>query len=336
MQTPAPPESGPQPRLRWPARVLVWHGEVVTSETSFEVEGASTGERLDRWLALNVEGVGRRGASELCAARRVLVNGRSAAKAQRLAAGDIVTLLEDASESVAAEPEAPLDVRLERPELVVVNKPAGQATAPLEAHERGTLANALLARYPEMRGIGHRAREPGLLHRLDTQTSGLVLAARTADAFVALSQALEAEQLQKRYLAIVEDRALPQAGEIELALTVERGSGRVVALEEPREGARMRRSVFQTLERRGGLALVSVSVERAFRHQVRVHLAHSGWPIAGDQMYGGRMAPALGERHALHASYVAWAGDGRVAAFTVESALPEDLAAFFRSFGAAS
>ncbi len=306
-------------------------------EQSFEVETANAGERLDRWLAQHVDGVGRRGASELCAARRVLVNGRAAAKAQRLAAGDVVSLLEDASASVAVEQDAPLDVRLERAELVVVNKPAGQATAPLEAGERGTLAGALLARYPEMRGIGHRAREPGLLHRLDTQTSGLVLAARTAEAFVTLSQALEAEQLQKRYLAIVEDRSLPAAGTIELALAVEpRGSGRVVALDEPREGARLRRSAFQTLERRGGLALVAVSVERAFRHQVRVHLAASGWPIAGDRMYGGRMAPALGERHALHASYVAWAGDARVAAFTVESALPEDLTAFFRSFGAAS
>jgi 23S rRNA pseudouridine1911/1915/1917 synthase len=304
---------------------------------TYEVEAASTGERLDRWLAQNIEGVGRRGATELCAARRVLVNGRAAAKALRLAAGDVVSLLEDPNASVAAEPEAALDVRLERAELVVVNKPAGQATAPLEAGERGTLAGALLARYPEMRGIGHRAREPGLLHRLDTQTSGLVLAARTAEAFVALSQALEAERLEKRYLAIVEDRSLPDRGKIELALSVEpRGSGRVVALEEPREGARLRRSVFQTLERRGGLALVQVSVERAFRHQVRVHLAHSGWPIAGDRMYGGRMAPALGERHALHACYVAWAGDARVAAFTVESVLPEDLAEFFRSFGAVS
>lgn len=306
-------------------------------EQTYEVDAASTGERLDRWLAQNVDGVGRRGATELCAARRVLVNGRAAAKAQRLAAGDVVSLLEDPSAGIVGDPEAPLDVRLERAELVVVNKPAGQATAPLEAGERGTLAGALLARYPEMQGIGHRAREPGLLHRLDTQTSGLVLAARTAEAFVALSQALEAERLEKRYLAIVEDRSLPARGTIELALTVEpRGSGRVVALEEPREGARLRRSVFQTLERRGGLALVQVSVERAFRHQVRVHLAHSGWPIAGDRMYGGRMAPALGERHALHACYVAWAGDGRVAAFTVESALPDDLAAFFRSFGAGS
>jgi 23S rRNA pseudouridine1911/1915/1917 synthase len=305
------------------------------SQGKHEVGAEAEGERLDRWLAQHVEGIGRRAATELCAERRVLVNGRAAPKAHRLAAGDVVSLLDDPGASVIAEPEAPLDVRLERAELVVVNKPAGQATAPLRADERGSLAGALVARYPEMQGTGYRAREPGLLHRLDTHTSGLVLAARTAECFAVLSEALEAERLEKRYLALVEDRSLPESGSIELALAVyPRGSGRVVTLPEPREGARVRRSRFRTLERRGGLALVSVSVERAFRHQVRVHMASSGWPIVGDQMYGGRMAPALGERHALHASYVAWAGDARVPAFTVESELPEDLAAFFRSLAA--
>jgi 23S rRNA pseudouridine1911/1915/1917 synthase len=309
----------------------------VVSERTFEVEAAAAGERLDRWLAQHVEGVGRRGATELCANRQVLVNGRSAPKSHRLAAGDVVGLLEDPGAGIEPEPDAPLDVRLERADLVVVDKPAGQATAPLAADERGSLAGALVARYPEMRGTGYRPREPGLLHRLDTQTSGLVLAARTAECFSALSEALAAERLQKRYLALVEDRDLPAAGEVELALTVyPRGSGRVIVDPDEPQGPRARRSVFRTLERRGGLALVSVSVERAFRHQVRVHLSEMGWPIVGDQMYGGRMAPALGERHALHASYVAWAGDARVPAFTVESALPEDLAAFFRSVATGS
>lgn len=309
----------------------------MVSERKFDVEAEVAGERLDRWLAQHVDGVGRRAANELCANRQVLVNGRTALKSHRLEPGDVVSLLDDPAGSIVAEPDAPLDVRLEREDLVVANKPAGQPTAPLSPDERGSLAGALVARYPEMRGTGHRPREPGLLHRLDTQTSGLVLAARTAECFAALSQALEAEQLEKRYLALVENRELPDSGEIELALTVfPRGSGRVIVDPEAAEGARVRRSVFKTLERRGALALVQVSVERAFRHQVRVHLATSGWPIVGDQMYGGRMAPALGERHALHASYVAWAGDGRVAAFTVESALPEDLAEFFRSLAAVS
>jgi 23S rRNA pseudouridine1911/1915/1917 synthase len=304
-------------------------------EQKFAVDAGAAGERLDRWLAQHVAGVGRRGATELCARRRVLVNGRAAPKAHRLEPGDVVSLLDDLAAGIVTEPDAPLDVRLERADLVIVEKPAGQATAPLEPGEAGSLAGALLARYPDMLGIGHRAREPGLLHRLDTQTSGLVLAARTAESFAALSQALEAERLEKRYLALVEDRQLPESGRIELALTVyPRGSGRVVASPEAEAGARLRRSEFRTLERRGGIALVSVAVARAFRHQVRVHLAASGWPIVGDRLYGGRMAPALGERHALHASYVAWAGDARVPAFTVESALPEDLAAFFRSLAA--
>jgi len=94
-----------------------------------------------------------------------------------------------------------------------------------------------------------------------------------------------------------------------------------------------RRSEFRTLERRAGLALLSVKVGRAYRHQVRVHLAASGFPILGDKLYGGREAPELGARHALHASHVAWDGDAQVAAFAVESELPADLAALFRGSG---
>jgi 23S rRNA pseudouridine1911/1915/1917 synthase len=227
------------------------------------------------------------------------------------------------------EPDAPLRIVLERADLVVVDKPAGQPTAPLGELGPGTLAGALLGRYPEMLSVGYRAREPGLLHRLDTPTSGLVIAARCAPVFAALREALSRERLHKRYLAIVEDKDVPDAGVIERPLLPDPGSGRVRVAELGEADARPRVTRFRTLERRGPWALLEVTAPRAYRHQVRVHLASEGWPIAGDRDYGG--SGALVGRHALHASHVSWAGDEHVAAFSADSPLPVELRAFLDS-----
>lgn len=297
----------------------------------FSVGAEFAGERLDKFLVQSCPELGRRGARWLTEHAAVRVDGVLAVKSRRLRPGEVVELTRDYDRAPAAEPELPLRILLERDDLVVVDKPAGQASAPLADLEHGSLAGALLARYPEMAGIGYRPREPGLLHRLDTRTSGLVVAARTQLAFDVLRGALETHALIKRYLAIVSvRRPLPDAGGIELALGPDpSGSGRVVVADVGVDGARLRSSQFRTLERRGAWALLLVEAPRAYRHQVRVHLASSGWPIAGDLEYGGSPTELLRERHALHASHVAWAGDERVAGFAVDSALPEDLRSFF-------
>ncbi|HWO14100.1 MAG TPA: pseudouridine synthase [Polyangiaceae bacterium] len=286
------------------------------------------GERLDRFLVRHCPGLGRRAAAGLIERGLITVGGRRANKAARLAAGDVVCAPLDFGFAPPSE-EGALDVRLERHDLVVVDKPAGQPTAPLAPGETGTLAGALLARYPEMRGVGYREREPGIIHRLDTRTSGLVVAARNALAFEALRDALRAHRIDKRYLAIVDAAGLPDEVRIELPLALEpSGSGRVIAHAPGATGAMPCASRVRVLERRGRFALVEVEASRAFRHQVRVHLAASGWPIAGDLEYGGARSDALSGRHALHASQVAWAGDERVPAFAVDSPLPADLVAF--------
>src|SRR5262245_23047083 len=138
----------------------------------FVVTPEDGGQRLDRLVALGAA-IGRRRARELCQAGLVLVDGRRGRPADLVPAGASVEL-ELPSDEAAPDPGLSLDVRLETSAVVVVYKPPGQASAPLAPGETGTLANALVARYPEMSTIGERAREPGLLHRLDTQTSGLV------------------------------------------------------------------------------------------------------------------------------------------------------------------
>lgn len=295
------------------------------AHASFVVTGAESGERLDRLLVLHVEGLGRRRARELFGEGRVRVNGRPAKPGTPAKAGDAVEAELDAP-GAAPDAEQPLVVRFEHPEVIVVEKPAGQPTAPLRPGELGTLANAVIARYPKTLGVGHQPREPGLVHRLDTQTSGLVIVALTARAFTTLSRALGTERLTKRYLAIVEGD-LAQEGSIDWPLAPDpTRKGRVAAYPTPPRGYfREATTRYRVLEERGPKKLVELEVARAFRHQVRAHLAALGAPLVGDKLYGGSPWPSGGERHALHASYVACAGDATLPSFRVESDLPDDM-----------
>jgi len=299
---------------------------------TYEVQPAAAGERLDKFLVAVQAELGRQGARWLTEQGLVRVDGARATKSRRLCAGQRVEVFGEWGGAPPAEPDAPLALVLERTDLVVVDKPAGQPSAPLGAVTPGTLAGALLGRYPEMRALGYRSREPGLLHRLDTNTSGLVLAARTPIAFETLRGALGEERLHKRYLAIVTDERLPDAALLEQLLAPHAsGSGRVVvAQSEQVSGARFCRSRVRTLERHGRWALVEVQASRAYRHQVRVQLAAAGWPIAGDREYGGSIANALEHRHALHASHLGWDGGGGVPPFVADSPLPGDLRAFLQ------
>jgi 23S rRNA pseudouridine1911/1915/1917 synthase len=294
--------------------------------TTFVVSEAEAGERLDRLVVKHAHGLGRQKARELVERGEVTVDGRRARAGTPVAAGSRVAFT-IAAERPEAEPELGLDVRLERPELLVVYKPASQPTAPLHAGEHGTLANALVARYPELQNIGHREREPGLIHRLDTETSGLLIVARTPSAFATLARALGDARIDKRYLAITATVGLPATGVVEGALGPDperRGRVRVVP-DESNDYARAAATAYRVLETNGRVTLVELAVKRAFRHQIRVHLASIGAPLVGDVLYGGAAWPDMGARHALHASYVAWAGDRTLPSFAVNADLPDDM-----------
>jgi 23S rRNA pseudouridine1911/1915/1917 synthase len=261
----------------------------------------------------------------------VTLNGRRARKGDRASAGDeVIITFKDAW--VVPEPELALDVRLTRPELVVVSKPAGMPSAPLAPGERGTLVNALVARFPEMLGIGYTAREAGLLHRLDTETSGLLVAARSAECFQSLLAGLRSGELRKRYLAVVESAGLPNTGTIDFPLGPHPSDPRKVAVaESPATYRHEAETRYHVLERGPRWALVELDAARAFRHQVRAHLAAIGHPIAGDVRYGGRTEAPLGARHALHASRIEWASrDIDVAPFSVVDEVPASFVSLLR------
>jgi len=280
------------------------------TEVEFEVEEDDAGDRLDVFLARRSSGLSRARAKRMIEEGSVLVDGRRMRKSYVVAPGDRITL-ESLGPRVdfhaRPDPDLPIEIVRETDSYVLVEKPAGVPSHPLEERELGTLAGALVARYPEMRGVGYSNREPGLLHRLDTHTSGLMLAARHREAFDALRQQLRSGEIEKRYLA----RCL---GMVDAPLVIEtaiatdpRDRRKVRACTDPREIKRLRAQAARTEVLSSVPAamgcLIELRANNARRHQIRVHLASIGHPLLGDALYGG---PALEEpaHHLLHASAI--------------------------------
>lgn len=296
-----------------------------------EIEPGEAGMRLDVVLVRRVPRMSRAKAREMVEAGAIRVNGRSPRKGLRLAPGDRVVLARAPAPSdfhARPDPRLPLAIVYEDAWIVVIDKPAGVPSHPLREHEVGTVASALVARYPETSGVGYRLREPGILHRLDTDTSGLLIAARDELTFATLRAALKEGRMDKRYLALVDGRvSAPRA--IELAIAPHpRDSRRVVTLEAEQamqlKGARAARTEIVSAEPSGVYTKVEVAASHATRHQVRAHLAAIGHPLVGDALYGGSALPGL-SRHFLHASRIAFdhPHDGRAMAF--RSPLPPEL-----------
>jgi 23S rRNA pseudouridine1911/1915/1917 synthase len=309
------------------------------------VPDALDGARLDKALVQLVPDLSRARVKRAIDLGAVRVNGRLLPKGGTVASGDALRIdVGRVAESAAIATEgAPLVVVYETPDVVIVDKPPGQPTAPIRPGETGTLVNAILGRYPELipqdpeTFIGHSRREPGLVHRLDTETSGAVLVARKAPAFEALKAALREGRLDKRYELVCAGDGLSDEGSIEFPLANHpKDQRRVQACVHPRDveryDPRPASTHYRVLRRAGGWALVEVQVSKALRHQIRAHFAAIGHPLAGDELYGGSVIRALG-RHALHAAQIAYGGDPVIQAFDVRVPMPKDMALLVETGG---
>ncbi len=279
--------------------------------------GAARGVRLDAFLAESLKDISRSRAARLIRNGHVTLNGHSVQPSRRLQPGDIVHgELPAVAEELEPEP-GPLVQLLTTDGFVAVDKPAGIVMHPGAGASSGTLAHRLLAHYPELVGVGH-PRRPGIVHRLDKDTSGVVLIARTLAMYAHLARAFERRAVQKRYLLIVRGTPEPPRGRIDAPI------GRHPTHRTRMAVARRGRPAvtdYRVLDRSDGAALVEARPTTGRTHQIRVHLTALGHPILGDATYGG---PAAVTRMMLHAWTLRFeddAGDSWLAA----AEPPEDL-----------
>ncbi len=292
---------------------------------TFLVEASAAGRRLDIYLAERVPELSRARLQALIAAGHVTLARAPLARARpadRVRAGDRIEVAIPPVEPASLEPEPiPLVVLFEDDHLLVVDKPAGMVVHPGAGRQTGTLVHAVLARCPAMLGIGGE-RRPGIVHRLDKDTSGLLVVAKSETALRRLQADLGARNVTRTYLALVHGRVAHPAGTVDAPIARDRRQRTRMAVV-----ASGRRAIthYRVLERFPRATLLEVRLGTGRTHQIRVHCAHIGHPVVGDSVYARRPNPWGMRRQALHACGLAFPHpvDGREMAF--EAPLPADL-----------
>jgi 23S rRNA pseudouridine1911/1915/1917 synthase len=301
----------------------------LSNTRTFTVEAA--GERLDRFLAGECPELSRSRLRGLILDGHVTLDSAPAKPASTLRAGHVVTLtVPDPVESHLVPQAMPLTIAYEDRDILVVDKPAGMTVHPAPGHRDRTLANAVLAHCPDLTGIGGVLR-PGIVHRLDKDTSGLLVVAKGEKAHEDLSRQLKERRFTKRYLALVHGRISPAEAMIDAPVGRDtRNRKRMAVVERGRESTtRYRVTTYYK-----GFSLVEATPQSGRTHQIRVHFASLGHPLAGDATYG-RRHPAL-DRHFLHARLLGFKhpSTGEYVEFT--SDLPAELQAFLDALAPAS
>jgi 23S rRNA pseudouridine1911/1915/1917 synthase len=262
---------------------------------------SAPGGRLDRLLAQRIPELSRTRIQHLIRSGMVIVNGDPVSRpGHRLAGGEQVVIAIPEARPPTLKPEAiPLDILYEDDDLIVVNKPSGMVVHPAAGHSQGTLVHAILAHAPDIRGVGGEAR-PGVVHRLDKETSGLILFAKHDLAHRYLQRLFKEREIQKTYLAIVDGRPATATGRVEAAIgrdPKERKRMSVVRSARGREAV----TLFKIVEAFADHSLLEAKPETGRTHQIRVHLAFLGCPVVGDRVYGQRKPTLPVARQMLHA-----------------------------------
>jgi 23S rRNA pseudouridine1911/1915/1917 synthase len=297
--------------------------------TSYTVAEADAGTRLDRYLAQVRAGLSRTRAQALIARELVRVDGRVARASLALEAGQRVEVAPEAPAADAPPLRAeaiPVPIIYEDDHLLVIDKPAGLVVHPAPGHQTGTLVNALLERLAPQADPG-AAHRPGIVHRLDKDTSGLMVVARDEAAHTNLAAQMKAHTTIKRYLALVEGQMPVAEGVIEAPIGRDPRQRQRMALVSVAGGGREARTRFRVLGEARGRSLLELQLETGRTHQIRVHLAGVGHPVVGDATYGRPQAPRP-PRQFLHAAHLEFAHPVTGAWLTFDAPLPPDLARF--------
>ena len=292
--------------------------------TNLTVAAEHAGERLDRFLAIALPRFSRSRLQALIKDGFITVNGKAGRPRDPVRAGDAVTLREPELQKVEAQPEAiALDVLFEDDDLLVLNKPAGIVMHPGAGHQQHTLVNALLAHCKNLSGIGGKER-PGIVHRLDKETSGALVIAKNDAIHRGLSKQFAARTMGKIYLALVAGRPVKSTGVIDKAIA--RHPVHRQRMSIARRQGRSAKTEYRVLRSNGDISLVECTLHSGRTHQIRVHLHHLGHPVLGDKLYGGKRAGDY-PRQMLHAWKLTFRHPSSGEEMTFEAPTPADFTA---------
>jgi 23S rRNA pseudouridine1911/1915/1917 synthase len=293
------------------------------------IPAALAGERVDRVVAM-LTGLTRAEVSALVAGGAVVVNGRTAVKPSvRVEEGDDLEVDVPAPvEAPVAAPEAAVDVPVVHvdDDVIVVDKPPELVVHPGAGNARGTMVAGLLSRFPELAGVGEPER-PGVVHRLDKGTSGLLVVARTPAAYDSLVEQLSTRTVERRYLALVWGVPEPATGLVDAPIGRSRRDPTRMTVSATGREARTRYEVLQRFTEPVASSLIECRLETGRTHQIRVHLAAIGHPVVGDPRYRGARASFPTPRMFLHAHALAFDHPGTHERVTFTAPLPADLQA---------
>ncbi|HUE98374.1 MAG TPA: RluA family pseudouridine synthase [Anaerolineales bacterium] len=284
-----------------------------------------TPDRLDKFLVELLQEFSRSRIQGLIADGCVDVNGQPAKKAgQALESGFNVTVrIPPAAPTDLVAEDIPLDIVFENEDLVVVNKPAGMVVHPAVGHASGTLVNAMLGYDPEIEGIGGEER-PGIVHRLDKETSGLILVAKNERAHRWLQDQFRSRKVEKTYLALVDGKPPTPSGRVEAHIGRDPSHRKRMAI-VPESRGREAISEYKTVESFRDHTLLEFHPLTGRTHQIRLHCAFLGCPIVGDEVYGRKKLSAAINRHFLHAYRLQIVLPGEEASRLFEAPLPDEL-----------
>jgi 23S rRNA pseudouridine1911/1915/1917 synthase len=301
--------------------------EQVASESTVSFAIETGDERLDTAISRHVPDLSRAAAQRLIKGGKVTVNGQLSKPSYRVQAGDeiVAHIPLELPDQVLPE-DIPLDIVHEDDTLLVVSKPAGMVVHPALGHSSGTLVNAVLAHCPGIGEVGGPDRA-GIVHRLDKDTSGLILVAKDDETRTALQRQFKRRQVTKTYLALVEEQVQPKEGIIEAPIGRDKRQRKKMAV--VRRG-REARTMYRAIEYFPDHTLLEVRPHTGRTHQVRVHLAWMGYPVVGDTVYGRRRQRLLKSRHFLHAKQLRFTHPAAGEEVEFEAPLPPELTAVLK------
>ena len=291
----------------------------------YDIDPACARKRLDVFLTEVQADITRSYIKKLIETERVTVNGAPAKAHYKLKEGDRVEVEVPDPEPLNVKPEAiPLDIVYEDASLIVINKPPDMVVHPAPGHSGGTLVNALLHHCDDLVGIGGVER-PGIVHRLDKDTSGLIVAAKTETCMQSLTRQFKERDIRKVYLALAKGTFESKTGEIDVPIGRHKTHRKKMSTHT--SAGREAQTRYEVIRQLDGYAYVQLFPRTGRTHQLRVHLASIGHPILGDHLYGGTLGPGLPqiERQALHAYRLELTHPVTENLLQLESPLPSDM-----------